>query len=155
MKLKSTLLLTYSIIVISVLILVSVILLMVQNQSKLNDAQEVRYQSYLRADEMRQSSDDLTRLARTYVMSGGDEKYEKMYWDILAIRNGQKPRPESYERIYWDLVSEYGQEPRPDSNQSIALLDLMAELGLPKMNSNSWKNQMLNRMDWLLLKLLP
>ena len=136
MKLKSTLLLTYSIIVISVLILVSVILLMVQNQSKLNDAQEVRYQSYLRADEMRQSSDDLTRLARTYVMSGGAEKYEKMYWDILAIRNGEKPRPESYERIYWDLVSEYGDKPRPDSNQSIALLDIMAELGFTEKEFN-------------------
>ena len=33
-------------------------------------ANESRYASYLLADEMRQSSDDLTRLARTYVVSG-------------------------------------------------------------------------------------
>jgi methyl-accepting chemotaxis protein len=129
MKLRSLLLLTYSIIIVSVLVLVSIILLMVRNQNQLNDAQDVRYQSYLRADELRQSSDDLTRLARTYVMSGGDEKYEKMYWDILAIRNGEKPRPESYERIYWDLVSEYGDNPRPDSSETIALLDIMKGLG--------------------------
>jgi hypothetical protein len=34
---------------------------------------EVRYLSYQAADELRQSSDDLTRLARTYVVTG-DEK---------------------------------------------------------------------------------
>jgi methyl-accepting chemotaxis protein len=32
--------------------------------------QELRYKSYLLADELRQSSDDLTRLARTYVTTG-------------------------------------------------------------------------------------
>ncbi len=34
-----------------------------------------------------------------YTVSG-DEKYEKMYWDILAIRNGEKPCPREYSRIY-------------------------------------------------------
>ncbi|HFS8459977.1 chemotaxis protein [Vibrio cholerae] len=53
----------------------------------------IRYQSYQAADELRQSSDDLTRLGRTYVVTG-DEKYEKMYMDILDIRNGQKPKPD-------------------------------------------------------------
>ena len=51
-------------------------------------AADSRYQSYLLADELRQSSDDLTRLARTYVVSG-EEAYEQQYMDILAIRNGQ------------------------------------------------------------------
>ena len=54
---------------------------------------KVRYESYLTADELRQSSDDLTRLGRTYVITN-DERYEKMYMDILAIRNGDKARPE-------------------------------------------------------------
>lgn len=39
------------------------------------EAQRARYASYLLADELRQSSDDLTRLARTYVVSG-DPKWE-------------------------------------------------------------------------------
>jgi signal transduction histidine kinase/CheY-like chemotaxis protein len=63
-----------------------------------------RYASNLLADELRQSSDDLTRMARTFAVSG-DPKFERMYWEILAIRNGEAPRPRYYERIYWDFVA--------------------------------------------------
>jgi uncharacterized protein YoxC len=96
-------------------------------QRKLTEKQEQRYQSYLLADQLRQSSDDLTRMARTYVITG-DSKYEKIYWDILAIRNGQKARPENYDRIYWDLVLNYGDKPRPDG-ETIALQELMKRAG--------------------------
>lgn len=65
-------------------------------------ASALRYQSYLLADELRQSSDDLTRLARTYVVTA-DSKWEKQYSEILDIRNGNKPRPEYPERIFWDF----------------------------------------------------
>ncbi len=95
-----------------------------------NQAAENRLNSYLLADELRQSSDDLTRLGRTYVLTG-DEKYEKMYFDILDIRNGKKPRPESYYNIYWDLVTEYGQKPRPDTLTK-PLKTLMEELNFTK-----------------------
>ena len=100
-------------------------------QSKVTDfdaASSSRIDSYLLADELRQSSDDLTRLGRTYVLTG-DEKYEKMYFDILDIRNGKKPRPEAYFNIYWDLVLEHGQKPRPDTITK-ALSTMMEELNL-------------------------
>ena len=73
-------------------------------QRELKRTTSLRYASYLLADELRQSSDDLTRMARTYVITG-DSKFERMYWEILAIRNGEAPRPRHYERIYWDLVA--------------------------------------------------
>ncbi|GIU33878.1 methyl-accepting chemotaxis protein [Shewanella hafniensis] len=92
-----------------------------------NDAASIRYQSYQLADELRQGSDDLTRLARTYAVTG-DEKYEKMYMDILAIRNGEKPRPEKYHQIYWDLVLSYGDKPKPDGAR-IAIKEQMKSLG--------------------------
>ncbi|MBM9592266.1 methyl-accepting chemotaxis protein [Leptospira sp. 201903075] len=92
------------------------------------DATISRYESYLLADELRQSSDDLTRLARTYVISGGDPKWENQYFDILDIRNGKKPRPTQYENIYWDFVAAGELTPRPAS-KAIALLDLMKEKG--------------------------
>jgi methyl-accepting chemotaxis protein len=60
-------------------------------QEDLERKQDIRYRSYLLADELRQSSDDLTRLARTYVVTG-DTAYEQQYNDILDIRNGKKPR---------------------------------------------------------------
>src|SRR5687768_11329276 len=70
---------------------------------KLNDAENMRYASFLAADELRQSSDDLTRMARAYVATG-DPRFERIYFDILAIRNGDKERPPHYERGYWDLI---------------------------------------------------
>ncbi|MBK8335256.1 MAG: methyl-accepting chemotaxis protein [Sterolibacteriaceae bacterium] len=89
--------------------------------------QELRYKSYLLADELRQSSDDLTRLARTYVTTG-EARYEQQYNEILDIRNGRKPRPQDYHRIYWDFVAADGAKPRPDE-QAVALLDLMKQAG--------------------------
>ncbi len=53
---------------------------------------------------------------------------KKMYMDILAIRNGEKPRPINYHTIYWDLVLEYGQKPKPDG-QAISLNQRMQDLG--------------------------
>ncbi|MDF0604074.1 methyl-accepting chemotaxis protein [Neisseriaceae bacterium TC5R-5] len=90
-------------------------------------AELARYQSYLLADELRQSSDDLTRLARTYVVTG-DERYEQQYWAILAIRNGQLARPQNYNRIYWDFVATNGHKPRPDG-EKISLQQLMKQAG--------------------------
>ncbi|WP_323886583.1 methyl-accepting chemotaxis protein [Aeromonas allosaccharophila] len=87
-----------------------------------------QYVSYLLADELRQSSDDLTRLGRTYVITK-DPAYEQQYMRILAIRNGEQPRPEGYNRIYWDFVAANGQNPRPDSNQRRGLIDLMKDAG--------------------------
>ena len=89
-----------------------------------------QYQSYLLADELRQSSDDLTRLGRTYVVTG-DKKYEKQYFDILDIRNGKKPRPEEYQRVYWDFYTVDMKKPRPDT-ETISLEQLMKNAGFTK-----------------------
>ncbi len=96
---------------------------MLLDQKKITAAQERRYQSYLLADELRQSSDDLTRLARTYVVTG-DPRYEQQYWAVLDIRNGKIPRPEQYQRIYWDFMAVDGSKPRPDGSP-VALRELM------------------------------
>ncbi|TGL61961.1 sensor histidine kinase [Leptospira ognonensis] len=74
-----------------------------QVQSFLAASQETRLKSIKLADELRQSSDDLTRFARTYVVTG-NEFYEQIFNEILAIRNGEKERPENYDRIYWDFI---------------------------------------------------
>ncbi|BCL69023.1 methyl-accepting chemotaxis protein [Vibrio nigripulchritudo] len=94
---------------------------------KLKQTSETRYASYQVADELRQSSDDLTRLARTYALTGNDD-YESMYMDILAIRNGEKPTPQKYHQIYWDLVINYGEKPKPDG-QTVSIQQRMKDLG--------------------------
>ncbi|HHG0241734.1 TPA: methyl-accepting chemotaxis protein [Escherichia coli] len=108
------------------LVLLSVISLKSASDEVARSA-DLRYRSYLLADELRQSSDDLTRLARTYAVTG-DAKYEKQYFDILDIRNGKKPRPEHYERIYWDFVAAGIDKPQPDG-ATAPLQALMKEAG--------------------------
>ena len=75
-----------------------------QANDHLDRAHDGRYQSFLLASELRRSSDDLTRLARTYVVTG-DVMFEQQYDGVLAIRDGRLPRPRHYERIYWDFAS--------------------------------------------------
>jgi len=103
---------------------------LINAQNEVSRAHETRFHSYLLADELRQSSDDLTRLARTYVMTG-DPLYEKQYNDVIDIRNGKKPRPQHYERIYWDLVATGNEKPTPDG-ETASLLDLMKKAGFTK-----------------------
>ena len=91
---------------------------------------EQRYDSMLLADELRQSSDDLTRLARTYVVTA-DDKYEDYYWQVLAIRNGDEARPEKYSRIYWDYIAA-GERPPRGTDDAISLQELMLQAGFTK-----------------------
>ncbi len=93
MSIKKKLILLYSTSFIILFLLGTLTLLMLRNQESLNKSQQNRHESHLLADELRQSSDDLTRMARSYVVTK-DEKYEKRYWEILDIRNGKKPRPD-------------------------------------------------------------
>ncbi len=55
------------------------------------------------AEEMQNSSDRLTMMARLYLVSG-DPKYKAYYYQILAIRQGTAPRPHDYDSTYWDRV---------------------------------------------------
>ncbi|MBO9409447.1 methyl-accepting chemotaxis protein [Shimia sp. R9_1] len=98
-----------------------------QSGEALRNAYEQQYTSYLLADELRQSSDDLTRLARTYVVTA-DPAYEAQYMDILAIRNGEKERPSDYHRIYWDFVAA-GHPVPAGSGITRSLEDLMRDAG--------------------------
>jgi len=106
--------------------LVYVSYLSAHNQDRLAVSDMRRFESYKLADELRQSSDDLTRLARTYVVTG-DPVYEQYFHDVLAIRNGEKPRPENYEGIYWDFVVASGEKPTPDG-KPVSLQNLMREM---------------------------
>jgi signal transduction histidine kinase/DNA-binding response OmpR family regulator len=98
----------------------------VRNQRDLAAAEARHYASYKLADELRQSSDDLTRMARTYVVTG-NPVYEDYFRRILAIRNGAAPRPNDYEGIYWDFVTATGENPSPDG-ETVSLEALMRRM---------------------------
>lgn len=137
MKLNSIRILMTTIFGGIIVFVVIVTLLVVNMYNALLDFEQMadnRYKAYQLADELRQSSDDLTRLGRTYAVTGND-KYEKMYMDVLAIRNGDKPRPEGYHKIYWDLVLNYGEKPKPDGQREV-LLDAMKAAGFSQKELN-------------------
>jgi methyl-accepting chemotaxis protein len=93
MSIRKMFIAIFSSFVLLLVLLGFISILMLNNQTNLNESQQIRYLSYQAADELRQSSMDLTRLARTYV-STGDSKYEDLYWEVLDIRNGKKTRPD-------------------------------------------------------------
>lgn len=99
----------------------------VHAEKQIDRMNELRQRSFLLAEELRQSSDDLTRMVRTYVVIG-DPNYKRHYQEILDIRDGKKPRPVDYQNVYWDLVLADDQRPRP-MGPATPLLELMQREG--------------------------
>ncbi len=97
----------------------------VRSEKQIDQANELRLQSHLLADELRQSSDDLTRMVLNYVITG-DIIYKQHFLEILDIRDGKKPRPVNYHNLYWELMPINDQRP---SGATIALLELMQQTG--------------------------
>ncbi len=75
---------------------------------------------------LRQTSDDLTRMARLNAITG-DPRYREYFDEILAIRNGEMPRPQQYFEIpWWDIVLSTGERPTAPG-ETRAIRDLLAE----------------------------
>lgn len=128
MSLRRLVQLLFGALVLLALTTALIIVFAVFKRRTLVETQRTRFVSYQLADELRQSSDDLTRFARTYVVTG-DPAFERYYRDVLAIRNGEKPRPEHYERVYWDLLVPTGRPPNPDGAR-VPLRELMKQAGV-------------------------
>jgi methyl-accepting chemotaxis protein len=85
--------LTTLVTVVLVLTVLGLVLALLHNQSNLSQAQQIQLESLRLSNELRYSSDELTRTARTFVVTG-ETKYRDEYWHILAVRDGQAPRPD-------------------------------------------------------------
>src|SRR5438445_4908448 len=110
------------------LVLSSLILFSAQALSTLDDitqAERQKYKSLQLANELFQSSEDLTKMAHSYVITG-DPAYERFFFEILDVRNGKRPRPTDYWIPYWDPEKPLG--PSAAGN-AISLLDLMHREG--------------------------
>jgi len=117
----------FAVLVVVATVTALLIVMAALNRRTLVDILQRRFESYRLAEELRQSSDDLTRFVRMYVVTG-DPKYEQYYRDVLAIRDGEKPRPEHYEHIYWDLLVGRVEAPGP-ATEAVSLLSLMQKAG--------------------------
>jgi len=88
---------------LALLLLAGVFFVYVLLEQRVNAANQRRLDSLQLIDVLRQSSDDLTRMARSMVATG-DARYRRAFDEIGAIRDGRSPWPEGYEGVYWDLV---------------------------------------------------
>ncbi|MCV6624368.1 MAG: GGDEF domain-containing protein [Cellvibrionaceae bacterium] len=85
-----------------------------------------RFDMVALANELQQSSDQLTFFAQNYVVTG-KAQYLESFEQVLAIRDGTAPRPQDYHATYWNLNESernslhYGQE-------SVALSKLMSQM---------------------------
>ena len=126
-SIKNTFLLIAGLSVVVMAMLVAAFTQLSLKGKDISESYKSQYDSYLLADEMRQSSDDLTRLGRVFVVTG-EPSFKQQYQDIVSIRNGEKPRPLDYHRIYWDFVAGGNTQPR-GSGQTISLMQLMKDAG--------------------------
>lgn len=100
----------------------------VRSERQIDEAHHQRFLSMQLTTELKQSSDDLTRMVRTYAVTG-NPIYKARYQEILSIRNGDKPRPDTYALTYWDLVLADDKRPAVQG-APIALLTRMQQAGV-------------------------
>ena len=107
----------------------SVFVIMLSQIHNRDDALDAQYIEAMNlAFELKQSSDDLTRFARTYAVTG-DAIYERYFRDIMAIRDGIQGHSNNFTFFYWDYVA--AGKMQPDQDGEIYSIDKrMINLGL-------------------------
>jgi methyl-accepting chemotaxis protein len=110
MTIRTKFLLSTAITVAFVVAVLTLVFALMRNHDALVSADDVQLRSLQLANELRHSSDELTRTARTYVTTG-DTAYRDEYWRILAVRNGEAPRPDGRTVALRALLQEAGITP--------------------------------------------
>ena len=92
--------------------------------------QDHRQRAMSLTNELRQETELLTNLVRGYT-STAQTNYLTYYYDILAIRQGEKPQPENYvPGTYWDMAIAGEIKPRFSANgEQRSLAERMKSLG--------------------------
>lgn len=117
-----------------VVLLIGSFIVVAHEQARYQQAVKSRETSIRLAEELRQSSSDLARLVRTYVITGKPE-YKEQFQAVVEIRDGKRPRPHNYSLAYWDFKAiEAAAEIDETKPQEIAvpLVELMRQAGVTK-----------------------
>ena len=106
------------------------VVLIEQAYSKMLAVQEHRQLSIQLANELQQETKQLTKLVRAYTTTG-ELRYLFYYYDILAIRQGEKLAPTMFNpATYWDdVIAERVLHVIPEQGERHALMDRMRALG--------------------------
>jgi len=102
----------------------------VRAEKAIDQAHVERHSSLALAEELRHSSDALTRMARSFVVTG-NPVFRDLYQNILDTREGKQPRPGQFADIIWDLASA-GRALPPATGPQMPLLELIRQMGIPE-----------------------
>lgn len=107
---------------------------------KSGEHQKQLFVFYRLSQELKQSSDNLTKFARAYSVTG-DEHWEKLFNRVLKVRSGQVPIPEGNEYEYWDVVANSDLDAALLTvGSSTPLLERIRESGISSMEFFELKN---------------
>jgi serine phosphatase RsbU (regulator of sigma subunit) len=124
----------FSLVVIFALSANALFLLMIKRgYDSVVSVQEHRQRAMSLSNELRQETEQLTSLVREYT-STAQTRYLTYYYDILAIRQGDKPQPENYvPGTYWDMAIAGEIQPRfPLNGERHSLAERMKSLEFSK-----------------------
>lgn len=126
---------------VSIALLCLSFLALVYGQGRYELALKARERSILLAEELRQSSNDLTRLVRSYVMTG-NPVFKQQFQAVVGIRDGKIPRPRDYNLAYWDFkaVQPAGSNGGLDiQGEAVPLLELIRRAGVTQAELENFK----------------
>jgi signal transduction histidine kinase len=111
-------------------------------REEINSGERRRYRALMLADELQQSSDNLTRMARAYVITG-DAKYKRYFMEIYEIREGKRSRPLNYSPAYWHLVVA-GKAPASQPGEAVPMLEMIREAGFSEEEYSLLRQALMN-----------
>ncbi|HEY8097971.1 MAG TPA: response regulator [Methylobacter sp.] len=117
---------------------ISLLMVRQANNSKAA-AQELRQRAMTLVNELQQETEQLARFVTAYT-STGQTRYLTYYHDILAIRQGEKPRPENYvPGTYWDMaIADEIQHRFPQNSEQHSFSERMKALGFSEEEFNAF-----------------
>ncbi len=118
------------------MITMGILFVQIEEQSRnLDQRMLLTQERILLAQELKQSSDNLTKFARAYAATG-NPKWKQLFSQVLAVRNGASPVPDGHQFEYWDRVAMPSEILRPGNNPDkryASLLERMSESGINEM----------------------
>jgi len=106
-----------------VVVLSASMLSLCRSFDSLEQAQRCEQESQGLVAELRQSSDELTIMARQFVLTR-EPRFSDYFNEIMAIRDGAAPRPDAYDLSYWDRVRANPAQ-HAVGHRHVALLDIL------------------------------
>ena len=113
------------------IISISIFIIYVWSAQMTKYADDQLIEATLLADELRMTTNGLTRMARGYIVKG-DPVYKQGFQKIIDIRDGLQPRPSGHHQTYWDLILPGEKNYFTKTSETVSLLELIRRIGITK-----------------------